>query len=138
MVIDGKQRLVSINEFMAGNYRLRGLDIRIDLNGAYYLDLNAEDRAYFENATLRSTVIRNWSDENFLYIIFYRLNSGSLPLSPQITKILELHRHGYSPSFVGRIKVAATYASKTTFSRIRLLNKTRMNAVENETQSRAD
>jgi len=42
-----------------------------------------EDREFLDNSTLRSTVIRNWTDENFLYAIFFRLNSGSLPLSPQ-------------------------------------------------------
>lgn len=83
IVIDGKQRLVAINDFLKGAYKLRGLDIRDDLNDASYNDLAAEDREYLDNSTLRSTVIKNWRDENFLYAIFYRLNSGSLPLSPQ-------------------------------------------------------
>lgn len=68
---------------MNGKFTLRGLDIRRDLNEYNFASLPAEDREYFENATLRSTVIRNWPDENFLYKTFYRLNSGSLPLSPQ-------------------------------------------------------
>src|SRR6478735_3230125 len=83
IVIDGKQRLVAISEFMDGKYKLKGLDIRNDLNDKHFADLPSEDREYLENATLRSTVIRNWRDENFLYAIFFRLNSGSLPLSPQ-------------------------------------------------------
>ena len=83
IVIDGKQRLVSISEFLEGGYKLKGLDIRKDLNDRFFSDLPAEDREYLENATLRSTLIRNWNDEDFLYAIFFRLNSGSLPLSPQ-------------------------------------------------------
>jgi hypothetical protein len=83
IVIDGKQRLVAISEFMGGTYKLDGLDIRRDLNGKHFDGLPTEDREYLENATLRSTLIRNWNDQNFLYAIFYRLNSGSLPLSPQ-------------------------------------------------------
>ena len=83
IVIDGKQRLVAISEFFDGHYKLRGLDIRSDLNGKYFADIPIEDREYLENATLRSTLIRNWSDEGFLYAIFFRLNSGSLQLSPQ-------------------------------------------------------
>ncbi|MGB7481356.1 MAG: DUF262 domain-containing protein [Burkholderiaceae bacterium] len=83
IVIDGKQRLVAISEFLEGGYRLKGLDIRSDLNDKFFSDLPIEDREYLENATLRSTLIRNWNDENFLYAIFFRLNSGSLPLSPQ-------------------------------------------------------
>ena len=83
IVIDGKQRLVSISNFMANGFTLRGLDIRPDLNGRSFEHLPSEDRECMENATLRSTLIRNWTDENFLYATFFRLNSGSLPLSPQ-------------------------------------------------------
>lgn len=83
IVIDGKQRLVAINDFLKGAYKLRGLDIRRDLNDKTYMTLPIEDKEYLDNSTLRSTVIKNWSDENFLYAIFFRLNSGSLPLSPQ-------------------------------------------------------
>lgn len=83
IVIDGKQRLVAISEYIEGCYRLRGLDMRSDLNGKLFGELPVEDREHLENATIRSSVIRNWKDENFLYATFYRLNSGSLPLSPQ-------------------------------------------------------
>jgi len=83
IVIDGKQRLVAISEFLNGDYKLKGLDIRHDLNDKFFSDLPTEDREYLENATLRSTLIRNWKDQKFLYAIFFRLNSGSLPLSPQ-------------------------------------------------------
>jgi hypothetical protein len=83
IVIDGKQRLVAISEFLNGDYKLKGLDIRQDLNDKFFGDLPTEDREYLENATLRSTLIRNWKDQKFLYAIFFRLNSGSLPLSPQ-------------------------------------------------------
>ena len=83
IVIDGKQRLLAINDFLSGQYALRGLDIRPDLNNLRYTQLAIDDREYLDNSTLRSTVIRNWKDENFLYAIFFRLNSGSLPLSPQ-------------------------------------------------------
>lgn len=83
IVIDGKQRLIAITQFMRGEYVLRGLDVRPDLNDKRYADLDPEDKNNFDNSTLRSTVIKNWRDENYLYAIFYRLNSGSLPLSPQ-------------------------------------------------------
>lgn len=83
IVIDGKQRLLGIKDFVADSFSLNGLDIRSDLNGMKYSQLPAEDKEFFDNNTIRSTVIKNWSDEKFLFAIFYRLNSGSLPLSPQ-------------------------------------------------------
>jgi hypothetical protein len=83
IVIDGKQRLVSINDFYKGVFKLKKLDIRPDLNNKYYGELPEEDREFLDNNTFRSTLIRNWVDDDFLYTIFYRLNSGSLALSPQ-------------------------------------------------------
>ncbi|MDM9653920.1 DUF262 domain-containing protein [Pseudomonas wenzhouensis] len=83
IVIDGKQRLVAVSDYMQDKYRLKGLDMRPDLNGKSLGELPQEDREHLENATIRASVIRNWKDENFLYVTFFRLNSGSLPLSPQ-------------------------------------------------------
>ncbi len=83
IVIDGKQRLLAIQEFMRDGYKLRGLDLREDLNGKSFSELEGSDRESFENSTLRATLIKNWKDEKFLWAAFYRLNVGSLPLSPQ-------------------------------------------------------
>ncbi|WBY03295.1 DUF262 domain-containing protein [Ramlibacter tataouinensis] len=83
IVIDGKQRLLAINDFLNGKFSLRGLDIRDDLNERTFAQLPSEDREFLENSTLRSSLIKNWADDNFLFAIFFRLNSGSLPLSPQ-------------------------------------------------------
>lgn len=83
IVIDGKQRLVSINDFYKGGFKLKKLEIRPDLNNKSYSELPEEDREFLDNNTFRSTLIRNWVDDDFLYTIFYRLNSGSLALSPQ-------------------------------------------------------
>jgi len=83
LVIDGKQRLLTIKDFYENSFKLAGLDIRTDLNGLTYAQLPDDDRDFLDNSTLRATLIKNWKDENFLYAIFFRLNSGSLPLSPQ-------------------------------------------------------
>ena len=83
MVIDGKQRLIALKSFIDGRLTLRGLDIRTDLNSRKFKTLERSDQNYFENSTIRTTLIRNWADEKFLYAMFYRLNSGSLQLSPQ-------------------------------------------------------
>lgn len=86
LVIDGKQRLFAIASFLRGDFVLRDLTIRSDLNGCSFADLRAnhpQDVTTIENYTIRTVVIRNWPDEDYLYTVFYRLNSGSLQLSPQ-------------------------------------------------------
>lgn len=90
IVIDGKQRLSSLHDFMSDKskdrFSLKNLSVRTDLNGINYEDLKSEfpsDANFLDNAPIRTIVIRNWPSDYFLYVIFDRLNSGSLPLSPQ-------------------------------------------------------
>ena len=90
MVIDGKQRLSTLYDYVSAtskdNFSLRGLVIRDDLNGLKFYNLRqdfSDDANFLENAPIRTVVIRNLPTEYFLYVIFDRLNSGSLPLSPQ-------------------------------------------------------
>lgn len=93
IVIDGKQRLLALRQFHSRDdvfqrYSLTGLSIRTDLNGISYDQLSTDlmreqDHNALENSTIRTAVIRNWGDETFLYTVFLRLNTGSVPLSPQ-------------------------------------------------------
>jgi hypothetical protein len=105
MVIDGKQRLSTLYDFISiksdSSFALRSLTIRDDLNGINYTTLQADfpdDANFLENAPIRTVVIRNWPTEYFLYVIFDRLNSGSLPLSPQ-----ELRRALQPGPFLNRL-----------------------------------
>jgi hypothetical protein len=93
IVIDGKQRLLALRQFHSKDeifppYSLSGLTIRTDLNGVSYDQLSSDlmreqDHNALQNSTIRTAVIRNWGDETFLYTVFLRLNTGSVPLSPQ-------------------------------------------------------
>ncbi|MGE1135117.1 GmrSD restriction endonuclease domain-containing protein, partial [Bacillus velezensis] len=87
---DGKQRLSTIKEFLDGRssdgrvFKLKGLRILTSLEGMSWKDLqNSDDWAdRLSNEPLRTTVLRGWENESALYEIFYRLNSGSVKLSP--------------------------------------------------------
>ena len=95
LVIDGKQRLLSIRRFGVEDstdqfepLTLTGLDVRADLNQRTWATLREdpnfhEDITFYENQTIRTVVVRNWPDESFLYLVFLRLNRGNLPLSTQ-------------------------------------------------------
>ncbi len=94
IVIDGKQRLLSIRRFGVEDQEeferltLSGLKNKSDLNGNTWIDLKdnpgyQEDIVAYENQTIRTVVVRNWPNESFLYLVFLRLNTGSLPLSSQ-------------------------------------------------------
>lgn len=94
LVIDGKQRLTALWRFAAGTQdgldalRLTGLQVRKDLDGLTLADMEAtpelsEDVAFFQNQTIRTVVLRAWPDDDFLYRVFLRLNTGSVKLAPQ-------------------------------------------------------
>ena len=95
IVVDGKQRLLAIRRFGSNSQdndfaplRLSGLEVRTELNGK---DLDAirqessltDEVSWYENQTIRTVVVRNWKQEEFLYRVFLRLNMGTLPLSSQ-------------------------------------------------------
>jgi hypothetical protein len=95
VVIDGKQRLMTIASLYLSDYRnywaqprFSGLSVLTDLNGisldAFLSESQyAKERRQLGNADIRTTVITGFTDEDVLYDIFYRINTGSVPLSSQ-------------------------------------------------------
>ena len=66
----------------------KGLKILEGLNGKscnqIQLDPELSDfQTAFENQAIQTVIIKNWPSQDFLYSVFLRLNTGSLPLSPQ-------------------------------------------------------
>jgi hypothetical protein len=94
IVLDGKQRLLALRQFAAKEgdgyspLKLRELTQRPELNGYTLAEMEADpsfadDVSRFENETIRTVVLKNWPDEITLFLIFLRLNTGSVALSPQ-------------------------------------------------------
>jgi hypothetical protein len=92
LVIDGKQRLLSLQQFAGiateNPLALIDLKFREELNTKTYEDLQQDARLRnhrnaFDNQPIRTVVVKNWQREDVLYLIFHRLNSETLPLSPQ-------------------------------------------------------
>jgi len=94
IVLDGKQRLLTIAGFIEHEtYRywekpiLRDLKLKPKLNNMSIellsQDVNQESYRAFQNSDIRCTVVFNQTSDDILYEIFYRLNSGAVPLSMQ-------------------------------------------------------
>jgi len=113
-VLDGKQRLLTLLQFTGisepgkfKDFKLRHLEVRLDLNGKAFKDLETdpelkEDLNQFYNQSIRSAVIRSWPNEDFLHLVFVRLNTGTVQLSPQ-----ELRQALFPGEFVSYIDEAA-------------------------------
>ncbi|CAB3715693.1 hypothetical protein LMG24238_04496 [Paraburkholderia sediminicola] len=94
IVLDGKQRLLSILQFWGkgagenNGFALSSLTLREDLKRKTFEALATDpslesDYNALCNQPIRTVVIRNWRDTNFLHTVFLRLNTGSVKLSPQ-------------------------------------------------------
>lgn len=119
IVIDGKQRLLSLAQFaeLDTGYPLpklvlSDLNVRADLNGITLKDLvnstetkKQADLNTFYNHTIRTVLLKNWPDEETLWLIFLRLNTSSVALAPQ-----ELRQALHPGPFV---KYANDYSKKS-------------------------
>lgn len=122
-VIDGKQRMNSIARFCLDRdqpLRLENCEYRKELNGHTYEDLAnnpklEEAMDAFQSHTVRTIVIKNWSSDELLYLLFLRLNQNSVTLSPQ-----ELRRALFPGAFMNWLddKTAASEGMKTIFTKV--------------------
>lgn len=115
IVIDGKQRLLSLQQFVEGNeegkkLKLVGLEVKEQLNKMTYDDIQnseyCDEIDAFNNQTIRTVVVKNWPSVEVLYLLFLRLNTGSVKLSPQ-----ELRQALYPGKFIDYVNgVSSTCA----------------------------
>jgi len=83
IVLDGKQRLLSIRDFYDGRYALSGLSVLKELQGFHCDRLPEGWKDSLDNSTVRAVRITGWCRDSVLYTVFHRLNTGSVSLSLQ-------------------------------------------------------
>jgi hypothetical protein len=83
VVVDGQQRLRTIDEFYSGRLRLRGLQVLPSLNRMRWTDLTTKHANLFLRRTLRCVVISATSPQSLRFEMFERLNTGGVPLNDQ-------------------------------------------------------
>ncbi|MEH0669094.1 DUF262 domain-containing protein [Vibrio owensii] len=83
-VIDGKQRLTAIKDFLLGNFALKDLERFPELNGYYFKDLPAPiQNALSVRPYIRVITLLQQSDPSLKYEVFLRLNTGGEKLRQQ-------------------------------------------------------
>jgi hypothetical protein len=127
IVIDGKQRLLALRQFASGSsfaghdakefdgYSLYGLDVRPDLRNYTLKNLEddpdrIDDLNELLNQTIRTVVVRNWPNEEFLNLVFLRLNTGSVRLSPQ--ELRQALHPGYFTDFLDDFAIESIWLRK--------------------------
>lgn len=87
-VMDGRQRLEAISEFLDNNYALTGLEFWPELQGKRFNDLPGTIQRGLLRRTLNAVVLlaeTSRSDDSFdiRLVLFRRLNTGGVKLNPQ-------------------------------------------------------
>lgn len=94
-VIDGKQRITAICDFLSGDLRLKGLKKFPELDGLRFLDLPTQlQNALTVRPYIRVTTLLKQSDDQLKYEVFLRLNTGGDTLKAQ-----EVRNVAYSGQF---------------------------------------
>ena len=82
IVIDGLQRLTTINRFFNDEFALEGLTTFKELEGKKFSELGAY-QTELETTTIRCIVLRKDNPKSLIREIFSRLNQGAVELSDQ-------------------------------------------------------
>lgn len=100
-VIDGQQRLFSIYRFVDNQFKLTNLEVLVELNGSRFHELASNLKRQILTHTLRCVLITNESHPEVKFEVFERLNTNTVPLTPQ-----ELRNCVYRGALLGLLKDA--------------------------------
>ena len=93
-IVDGAQRMYTLDAFLDGKLTLKDLEILTVLNQLKFDDIPLPQQRKFKNRTLRMVVLGDRTTEDAKFSIFERINSGSETL-----KYSELRKGAYSGPF---------------------------------------
>ncbi|MGW1564016.1 DUF262 domain-containing protein [Streptomyces sp. NPDC002144] len=83
-VIDGKQRITAVRDFMSGTFALSSLTRFPEINGLKFIELPGQlQNSLKVRPYIRAITILRQSDRGTKYEVFHRLNSGGEPLNAQ-------------------------------------------------------
>ncbi|MET9051497.1 DUF262 domain-containing protein [Streptomyces bacillaris] len=83
-IIDGKQRITALVQFLNNEYPLSRLGILKQAEGKKFSDLDPSmQRALSIRGSIRAIILNRLSDPSMKYEVFSRLNTGGVPLNAQ-------------------------------------------------------
>lgn len=82
-VVDGLQRMSTINDYLNGEFKLNGLQYLKHSNGKLFSELDPKYKTRITTTTLTANVIDSRTPPQVKYDIFRRINTGGVPLNAQ-------------------------------------------------------
>jgi uncharacterized protein with ParB-like and HNH nuclease domain len=103
-VVDGSQRIRTLDEFINGNLKLKGLETLNKLNDKRFKDLSPTRRRRVNNKGLKAIFLSEKTDSDARFDLFERINTGSDELSSA-----EIRKGAYSGGFGDFIKACSQH-----------------------------
>lgn len=97
-IVDGSQRLRSIEEFVLGDLRLGDLTSLTALSGFRFADLPSSRQRKINNRSIRGIVLNEHADEQARFDMFERINTGS-----KIANMAEVRRGALAGPFMNLV-----------------------------------
>ena len=123
-IVDGSQRLRSIEEFILGDFRLGQLDGLSALSGFKYSDLPESRRRKINNRSIRGIVLNEHADEQARFDLFERINTGS-----KIANKAEVRRGALAGPFM---ELIVEFAAMPRFEALAPMSKKELDERERE------
>jgi hypothetical protein len=76
-IVDGSQRLRTLQEYILGEFQLSGLEELPALNGTRFSDLSSSRQRKINNRSIRGIILNEHADDQARFDMFERINTGS-------------------------------------------------------------
>lgn len=83
IVVDGKQRLTTLFDYIDGKFKLEGLKILKGINTKYFKDLTTLQQNKLEDYSLLLYIIKSPTSDRVIFDLFDRVNRGGVTLNNQ-------------------------------------------------------
>lgn len=83
IVVDGKQRLTTLFDYIDGKFKLEGLKILEEMNGKAFKNLTTLQQNKLEDYSLQLNVIKAPTSDRVIFDLFDRVNRGGVTLNNQ-------------------------------------------------------
>lgn len=101
-IVDGAQRIQTLEQFVSGDLRLGKLDLLTHISGFYFKDLPLAQQRKLLTKALRVVILEDGTSESIRQELFHRINTQSVR-----AKGSEIRRGTYKGPFVDLIKKCA-------------------------------
>jgi hypothetical protein len=111
IIVDGRQRLTTLFDFMNDKFKLKGLKILGNLNGELFSSIDEKQQNKIEDCPLTLHVIKPPTSDRVTFDLFDRVNRGGTRLNNQ--EMRNALYQGYSTKLLNRLSKSENFKKAT-------------------------